>query len=104
MLPRNLSPEKLSSRPAGTILALRNPFVSNILRVNPSFAIFYPDSARPRAANSSLLKDLEVQSVFFFNPDQPSQRKKRSTLDAPNRSKKMLRERDPSARVRTESQ
>jgi hypothetical protein len=66
MLPRNLSREKLIPTPAGALLPLRNPFVSNILRANPSFAIFYPDSEQILAANSRLLNDLQAQSVFFL--------------------------------------
>jgi hypothetical protein len=100
MLLRNLSPEKLSFTSAGTKLALRNPLFSNILRVNPSFAIFYPDSARLRAANSSLLKDLEVQSVFFLIRITPPPAEKKAPF-TPVRKK--YSPRGPSRKLRADS-
>jgi hypothetical protein len=61
--------EKLFATPAGTEFDLRNTLFFNILCANPSLAIFYADFFRRHGANSSLIKDLEVRSGIFLNPD-----------------------------------
>src|ERR1700758_2638408 len=71
MLLRNLLIEQLLSTPEGTEFDLRNTPFFNILRANPFLAKFYADFLRRRGANSSLIKDLETRSGFFFAPDQP---------------------------------
>jgi hypothetical protein len=65
--------EQLFSTPAGTDFDVRNTLFFNILRPNPSLAIFYADFFRRHAANSNLLKDLEVRSEIFFNPDRSTE-------------------------------
>jgi hypothetical protein len=49
---------------------IRNTPFFNILCANPSVAIFYADFFRRHGANPSLIKDLEVRSGFFSDPDQ----------------------------------
>jgi hypothetical protein len=73
MLPRNIILEQLFSTPAGTDFDLRNTAFFNILRANPSLAIFYEDFCKILEANPSLLKDLAPKSALFFNPDQFTQ-------------------------------
>jgi hypothetical protein len=46
--------------------SLRHPRAFNILCANPSFAIFYGYFFRHHDANSSILKDLELQSGFLL--------------------------------------
>jgi hypothetical protein len=60
----------------------RNTLSSNILRANSFFAKFYADLLRCRAANPSFLKDLEIQSGIFFNPDQPNKKTRRNRMSA----------------------
>src|ERR1700733_8564034 len=62
---------QLFSTPVGAEFDIRNTLSCNILRANSFLARFYADLLRRRAANPSFLKDLEIQSGFFFNPDQP---------------------------------
>jgi hypothetical protein len=85
MLLRNLSPEKLPGAPAGTKFGLCNSQSFNILHSNPLIAIFYPDRSRLLAANSSILKDLEIQSGDFFNPDHPFAQIARKEYSRPGR-------------------
>jgi hypothetical protein len=66
MLLRNLGPEKLPSAPAGNKFGLFNSQSFNILRANSLLAIFYPGLLRLPAANSSIFKDLGIQSGDFF--------------------------------------
>jgi hypothetical protein len=66
----NLLFEALPSTPPAAVSEPPKSFFNNILRVDPFFAIFYEDFRRIPRANSSVLKDLEIQSGLFFNPDQ----------------------------------
>jgi hypothetical protein len=70
----------LFSTPAGAVNGqnrhdIRNTNFFKILDANPSLAIFYADFLGRRGANSSLLKDLEIKSGIFFNPDQATENK-----------------------------
>jgi hypothetical protein len=69
MLLRQILSENLLSTTPGTTFNIRNTRFFNILRANSFFAIFYADFFRCRDANSSTLKDLELRSRFFFDPD-----------------------------------
>jgi hypothetical protein len=69
MLLRQIILEQLFSTPAGTDFDVRNTLFFNILRANPSLAIFYADFFRRHGANSNLLKDLEVRSGIVFDSD-----------------------------------
>jgi hypothetical protein len=69
MLLLNLPLDSLFSTHPGNDFDTRNTPFCNILRSNPSLAIFYADFFGRRAANSSLVKDLEIQSGCFFDPD-----------------------------------
>jgi hypothetical protein len=66
MLLRQIILEQLFSTPAGADFDVRNTLFFNILRANPSLAIFYADFLRRCGANSNLLKDLEVRSELFL--------------------------------------
>jgi hypothetical protein len=66
---RALILEQLFSTPAGTDYDVRNTLFFNILCKNPSLAIICADFFRRRGANPILIKDLEVRSGIFFNPD-----------------------------------
>jgi hypothetical protein len=71
MLLREFILEKLFSIPAGLSSDPRNTPFFNILCANPSMARFYADFFRRHGANPSLIKDLEVRSGIFLNPDRP---------------------------------
>src|ERR1700676_2791101 len=66
---REIILEQLFSTPADTDFNLRNTLFFNILCKNPSLAIIYADFFRRHGANPILIKDLEVRSGIFFNPD-----------------------------------
>ena len=66
MLLHQIISEKLLATPVGTAFGVSNTPFFNILCVNSSPAIFYADFFRHRGANSSIVKDLEVQSGLFF--------------------------------------
>jgi hypothetical protein len=70
MLPRNQILAQLLATPAGQPITFENTIFCNILRANPSLARFYGDFVRRLTANPSLLRDLQIQSGIFFNPDQ----------------------------------
>jgi hypothetical protein len=70
MLLRQIILEKLLATPAGTEFDIRNTLFFNILRANPSLAIFYADLFRRHGANPSIIKDLEARSEIFFSSDQ----------------------------------
>ena len=70
MLLRNIILEKLFSTPANTNPDLRNTPFFNILRASPSLSKFCADFSRRHSANSSIPKDLEIESGFFSDPDQ----------------------------------
>jgi hypothetical protein len=75
MLLRQILSENLLSTTPGTTFNIRNTPVFNILRANSFFAIFYADFFRRHAANSSMLKDLELRSGFFLiqiDPPKPT--------------------------------
>jgi hypothetical protein len=69
MLLREIILEQLFSTPAGTNYDVRNTLFFNILCKNPSLAIIYADFFQRHGANPILIKDLEVRSGIFFNPD-----------------------------------
>jgi hypothetical protein len=66
---RKIILEQLFSTPAGTASDLRNTLFFNILCKNPFLARFYGDFFQRHGANPILIKDLEVRSGIFFNPD-----------------------------------
>ena len=70
MLSRNPILAQLLATPAGEPITFENTIFCNILRANPSLARFYGDFVRRLTANPSLLRDLQIQSGIFFNPDQ----------------------------------
>jgi hypothetical protein len=70
MLLRKIIFEKLLATPPGKEFDLRNTLFFNILRANPSLAIFYVDLFRHHGANPSIIRDLETRSANFFTPDQ----------------------------------
>jgi hypothetical protein len=70
MLLREIVFKQLLATPAGQKSDFRNTPFFNILRANPSLAIFYADYFRRHGANSSLIRDLETRSAKFFAPDQ----------------------------------
>jgi len=70
MLSRNPILAQLLATPAGEPITFENTIFCNILRANPSLARFYADFVRRLAANPSLLRDLQIQSGIFLNPDQ----------------------------------
>ena len=70
MLFSNFLFEALPYIPPAPVSELPKSLFNNILRANSFFAIFYEDFLRIPRANSSVLKDLEIQSGLFFNPDQ----------------------------------
>jgi hypothetical protein len=80
MLLRQSLSEKLFASPAGTKSHLCNSLFSNILRANPLLAIFYADLFRHHSANSSIFKDLQIQSTFFLIQIDPP---KTTTSDPP---------------------
>jgi hypothetical protein len=73
MLLREIVLKQLFATPAGQKPDLRNTLFFNILRANPSLAIFYPDLLRSLNANPSLIRDLQTRSAKFFPPDQSPQ-------------------------------
>ena len=81
MLLRNLLLDLLFASPAATEFDLRNTPFFNILRANPSIAIFYANFLRHHDANPSLIKDLELRSGFFFDPDQSTKLQPRKGPD-----------------------
>ncbi len=70
MLLREIVLKQLLAIPAGKESDIRNTLFFDILRANPSLAIFYADLFRRQDANPSLIKELETQSEKFFAPDQ----------------------------------
>src|ERR1700688_983962 len=83
MLLRNAVRTRLLSTPTGTALDAHNPFSCNILRANSFLAIFYADFLHRRAAKPCIPKDLQIQSVIFFDLDQlQKQRKKENEHEA----------------------
>ena len=66
MLLSDLLIEKPVSGPATIETGRPKAFFFNILRANYFLPIFYLDFLRRPAANSSVLKDLEIQSGIFF--------------------------------------
>jgi hypothetical protein len=73
MFLREIILKQLFSIPDGAASDLRNTPFFNILCANPSLAIFYADSLRRHGANPSPIKDLEVRSGIFSDPDQSGQ-------------------------------
>ena len=76
----------LFSTPAGAVDGqpepdIRNTNFSKILQANPSLATFYADFLGRNGANPSLLKDLDVKSGIFFNPDQSSKKTEKAAPD-----------------------
>src|ERR1700722_5928518 len=81
MLLREIILKQLLTIPAGQEFDFRNTPFFNILRANPSLAIFYADYFRRHGTNSSIIRDLETQSRKFFAPDQSPKN------EAPNTTK-----------------
>ena len=71
MLLRDIISQKLFATPAGTQFDIRNTLFFKILQANPLLSGFYADFFRRHGANPSLIKDLEVRSGIFLNPDRP---------------------------------
>src|SRR5882762_3658886 len=67
MLLRQIISEKLLATPPGTAFGVSNAPFFNILCANRSPAIFCADFFRHCGANSSIVKDLEVQSGLFLS-------------------------------------
>ena len=82
MFIRNLIRELLFATPEGTEFDIRNTQFFNILCANPSMARYYAEFFRRHGANSSIIRDLEIQSGIFFDPDQST--KNQPTPKGPN--------------------
>jgi hypothetical protein len=76
---RDLVRKFLFATPAGESNDIRNTNFFKILAANPSLSRIWRQSLQRCSANPSAIKDLEIRSGNFFDPDQSSQSETRAS-------------------------